>query len=46
MQKAWAGAYLGHDQDGKWHRNRSVRIMKDVGVRDGLPSTKQPARWR
>ena len=46
IQKAWAGAFLGHDQDGKWHKNRSVHIMKDVGVRDALPSTKQPARWR
>ena len=49
MQKAWTGAFLGHDQDGKWQklrsRTRSVH-MKDVGVRDALPSTKQPAHRR
>ena len=49
MQQAWilgSAFFFRHDQDGKWHKNRSVHIMKDVGVRDALPPTKQPARWR
>ena len=33
MQKAWAGAFLGHDQDGKWRKIEQDYVCSYEGCR-------------